>query len=206
MRSSTSRRPGPGRRGSSRSPRRAEKSSWLPPVPRSSGTATGVPTTCASAAMARSVSSTTGTASRSGPRPSSSAARLHLPGHLVPRGPQAYPPPEAAADFVRDYETARGRRFAAAERVVIGAAATYASATRRAASTHRPDRRAGRDSARVALRAYAPEVLAALLADPTEELSPALPSAARDARLAPLQPSSLSSVIGRSRTRLPVAL
>ena len=40
--------------------------------------------------------------------------------------PKPYPAPEDAAAFVNDYELARGRPFAAAERRVIAAAATYA--------------------------------------------------------------------------------
>ncbi len=83
-----------------------------------------------------------------------------------------YPPPEVAADFVRDYETARGRRFGPAERVVIGAAATYSlSYTARCEHAYDPTGEPADDSARVALRAYAPEVLAALLADPTKEVT-----------------------------------
>ncbi len=77
-----------------------------------------------------------------------------------------YPPPADAVDFVRDYETARGKRFDPAERIVIGAAATYSlSYTARCEHAGDPTGEPAHDSARVALRAYAPEVLAALLAD-----------------------------------------
>ena len=73
---------------------------------------------------------------------------------------------------MRDYETARGRRFGPAERVVIGAAATYSlSYTARCEHAVDPTGEPADDSARVALRAYAPEVLAALLADPTKEVT-----------------------------------
>jgi len=84
-----------------------------------------------------------------------------------------YPPPEAAAAFVRDCETARGRRFGPAERAVIAAAATY-GLSYTARCEHALDPAAGEppsDSARVALRAYAPDVLAVLLADPTREVA-----------------------------------
>ena len=79
--------------------------------------------------------------------------------------PYEYPSPAAAAAFVRDYETARGRRFDTAERAVAAATATY-GLSYASRCEHACDR-AGEpatDSARRALRAYAPDALAALLA------------------------------------------
>jgi hypothetical protein len=83
-----------------------------------------------------------------------------------------YPPPEAAADFVRDYETASGRGFGPAERAVIAAAAIYGlSYTARCEHARDPAGEPAGDSARVALRTYAPDVLAVLLADPTKQVA-----------------------------------
>jgi hypothetical protein len=83
-----------------------------------------------------------------------------------------YPPPEAAAAFVRDYEEARGRRFGTAERAVVAAAATYGLAyTARCEHALDPAAEPARDSARRMLPAYAPDVLAVLLADPTKEVA-----------------------------------
>ena len=60
-----------------------------------------------------------------------------------------YPPPEVAAAFVRDYEKARGRRFGAAERAVVAAAATYGLAyTARCEHALDPAAEPARDSAR----------------------------------------------------------
>ena len=86
--------------------------------------------------------------------------------------PEPYPLPEAAAAFVRDYEMARGRRFAAAELVVVAAAATYAlTYTARCEHARDPVGEPAAGSARRALQAYAPLVLADLVADPTKEVA-----------------------------------
>ena len=86
--------------------------------------------------------------------------------------PKPYPSPEAAAAFVRDYEMARGRRFAAAERVVVAAAATYAlTYTARCEHARDPVGEPAAGSARRALQAYAPLAMADLLADPTKEVA-----------------------------------
>ena len=155
-----------------RSLRRAERTSWLPPVPRSSGTAIGAPTTCASATMARSGVVYDWDSLAVGPEAvlvGGVASTFSVIWSLEVR---KYPPPEVAAGFVRDYEIARGRRFDPAERIVIGAAAMqfqlHGTLPEHAGD---PTGRPAEDSARVALRAYAPEVLAALLSDPTVEVT-----------------------------------
>ncbi len=85
--------------------------------------------------------------------------------------PEPYPSPDAAAAFVRDYETARGRRFGAGERVVVAAAATNAlTYTARCEHARDPAGEPAAGSARRALPAYAPLVLADFLADPTREV------------------------------------
>jgi hypothetical protein len=79
--------------------------------------------------------------------------------------PKPYPSPEAAAAFVRDYEMARGRRFGVGERVVVAAAATYAlTYTARCEHARDPAGEPAAGSARRALRAYTPLVLADFLA------------------------------------------
>lgn len=86
--------------------------------------------------------------------------------------PEPYPSPDAAAAFVRDYETARGRRFGAGERVVVAAAATYAlTYTARCEHARDPAGEPAAGSARRALPAYAPLVLADLLAESTKEVA-----------------------------------
>ncbi len=78
---------------------------------------------------------------------------------------ERYPAPEAAAAFVRDYEAARGRRFDEAERAVVAAAAIDAlSYMARCEHARDPAAEAPAGSVREALRAYAPEVLAGLIA------------------------------------------
>ena len=85
--------------------------------------------------------------------------------------PEPYPSPDAAAAFVRDYETARGGRFGAGERVVVAAAATYAlTYTARCEHARDPAGEPAAGSARRALSAYEPLVLADFLADPTKEV------------------------------------
>ncbi len=79
--------------------------------------------------------------------------------------PEPFPSPDAAAAFVREYETARGRRFSAVERTVVAAAAAYAlSYTARCEHARDPSGAPAAGSAREALRVYATDALAALLA------------------------------------------
>jgi hypothetical protein len=69
--------------------------------------------------------------------------------------PKPFPPSEAAAAFVHDYETAKGRRFGSAERAVVAAAATHAlTYTARCEHARDPAGEPTADSARRAMRAY----------------------------------------------------
>ncbi|MFO1048271.1 MAG: phosphotransferase [Geminicoccaceae bacterium] len=78
--------------------------------------------------------------------------------------PEPFPSPEAAAAFVRDYETARGRPFTAAERREIVAAATYAlSYTARCSHAIDPPGAVEAGSAGALLKLHAAGALADLL-------------------------------------------
>jgi Phosphotransferase enzyme family len=78
--------------------------------------------------------------------------------------PEPFPPPEAAAAFVHDYELARGRPVDAAERRVIAAAATYAlTYTARCEHAIDPAGESEAGTARAMLKLHAAGALADLL-------------------------------------------